>query len=919
MAREKFILMSELTEEQKQRISYAEDPIRKIMLWGKDSQKNNCLLILYGIQTYEIGVKHSSNQYYVDGHLLQPVVKYTHYAVFHGEKEHLPSIPNTYYYIEDKLLCYKRGYKTAKERWDYNREQRGYIRHLIVDDKYIVKEFYELKQNIELDYYKQTKYEDYVTYLKQNDIIFEDFEIIEDPSTLFDFEKNSKYYNIVYDMFSKQRLYSRIKKMKEFIKNSPSVEEYEKVLKVASVELACGIFEQLTIDKNPILLEKAKEIVKSKELWAKKEYHNGLIRFAKNYISVFDEKLIQQQKEFIYNTLPEMDFHVKRLKVYGKTLTGKELEEYIEQNRGSYSDVYNNNWVMQYGTQKLYDKNTYTDGKNIKNIAFKNTIQMARAYDMADAIGKITYYIDSQRTKNYLKITNEEAYIYYQRYLRRIWDNYKATNENKFVEMMREFLASKQYYDEIMYSSSFFINKYFEKKEVWYRHIDDIMYIVKNSTHNDVLYFCYEVLKQAQKQNLLPEFELKELIQLSQVPNQSLSKFFEGLLMPKLKALTIFDAEIMLTFMNMKSETLQKAAKEYFVKTNGKFKPEDIVNMLSLNTIEKWYTVIKTNIDVFSAEEYITFIKALSAKGETEYPENIIELLQNSVEKLNVATTAQKQKLMEHFIAMILNNEKMSEFITEIAENVIFHMPYEQLKEELQNIELKHSALSERNYNTVALLKAVKEDNLPKDTVIMSILETSSAKLVKTLTEVADVLKDTLAERNTTMLLFMECNASTLNKIAQNVFEDMEIEKREKMHMILLDSPVERAYQYGLQKLEQWYGDKTPQKFVSRMLEHPCVAVKSYLSEKMEKAFEHLEQVQPDLYIYYVKTLLYLPNKATKSKDYVYSTIPAFVKYCPQKKKEIEDILLDIGSTNVKINAEKALVTFAQIQKEVQC
>ncbi len=54
-----------------------------------------------------------------------------------------------------------------------------------------------------------------------------------------------------------------------------------------------------------------------------------MTRFAQNYISVFDEKLIQQQKEFIYRTLPEMDFHVKRLKVYGKTLTGKELKEYI--------------------------------------------------------------------------------------------------------------------------------------------------------------------------------------------------------------------------------------------------------------------------------------------------------------------------------------------------------------------------------------------------------------------------------------------------------------------------------------------------------------------------------------------------------------------------------------------------------------
>ena len=36
--------------------------------------------------------------------------------------------------------------------------------------------------------------------------------------------------------------------------------------------------------------------------------------------------------------------------------------------------------------------------------------------------------------------------------------------------------------------------------------------------------------------------------------------------MPKLKALTIFDAEIMLTLMNMKSETLQKQQKEYFGK-----------------------------------------------------------------------------------------------------------------------------------------------------------------------------------------------------------------------------------------------------------------------------------------------------------------------------------------------------------------
>ena len=35
-----------------------------------------------------------------------------------------------------------------------------------------------------------------------------------------------------------------------------------------------------------------------------------------------------------------------------------------------------------------------------------------------------------------------------------------------------------------------------------------------------------------------------------------------------------------------------------------------------------------------------------------------------------------------------------------------------------------------------------------------------------------------------------------------------------------------------------------------------------------------------------------------------------------EARKEIEEILIDIGSTNVKINAERALVAFAQIQKE---
>ncbi len=301
---------------------------------------------------------------------------------------------------------------------------------------------------------------------------------------------------------------------------------------------------------------------------------------------------------------------------------------------------------------------------------------------------------------------------------------------------------------------------------------------------------------------------------------------------------------------------------------------------------------------------------------QQKLPENIVELLQNSVEKLQYATMAQKQKLIENFADLILSDAKIPDFIYDMAEGILFCMPYEQLKDIFQSISFEHGVLTEKKRNTIAVAQSIQQHSMIKDSVILSILDIGSARLVKMLTEVIQKQQQELIEKPNTLLLLFECNVYALNQTAQTVFENMEQQKREKMHMILLDSPVESAYQYGLKKLEEWYGDKIPQQFISRMLEHTCITVKQFLSEKMEKAFYNLEYIQPDLYIYYAKTLLYLPNKATKSKEYIYNSMTEFLQYHPQKRKEIEEMLLDIGSTNVKINAERALVAFAQIQKE---
>ncbi len=930
--RKSFAIMRNLTSEEQQRLwKLDEPPIRKILLWGLDSQKNPCLLILCGEQKIEQELKSSPRSYYAEAYLLKSTVTYTKYAIFHGINGHLPSIPNIRYHKEKDVLCYSKGYKTARTYWDYNKTT-GWQQHIDIDSQYIIQESYEMKQSVIFNYYEEKNYTDYVAYFKTNQISFKDFELIEHPSDLFGFKADSPYMELIVNMFSKERLYARKKCLSQFIDMQPSVEDYERILKVASVELACGIFQELTIKKNPILLETAKQIDKSKILWASEGYHSGLKRCINQYISLFDEKLLWKQKEFIYRTLPEMDFHIKHLTLNGIKQKGKELEEYLDKPH-AYQNI-----LYVFGNQNLYEKNTYTDGKNVNNIAFKNTIQTAKAYGMADAIGKIAYYLDAPRTTCYFKGSGKvNAYNYYLRYLRRTLDEYRENDEEKFITAAREMLISYTDHDILdIYSNNlsfnFFFDRYFRtviannraaEHSIWHKYLADVIFIAQNAKVLSVHDFCYTLLKKAYEHYKLDSYDLKELIVFSRIPYEKTAQLFEKILLPRLEALQEFDADIMISLMNTPSEKLWDSAKKYFRRTNGSFQPEHIAEFLFFDTIETWYNILEENVYHFTVKEYTTFLKSIVEKRERfleqqiELSEQITDLLLKSVRQLDAATTEEQKELLYYFIPLLSSLKDIPNFLFDITENIIFSIPHEVLKDTLKDIHLQHNRISEKEYNTISLLKSCKEDVLPKDSLILSILETGSKRLVKTLTEIVELQQAALSERTSTLLLLFECTVYHLNKIAQSVFESLEMEKREKLHMILLDSPIERTYQYALKKLDDWYGNQIPTSFIPRMMEHPCVEVKAYLSQKMKDTFSNLKGANPDLYIYYVKALLYLPNKVSKSKESIYHTIPLFLNYYPEKRQEIEHILLDIGSANSKIDSERALVTFAQIQKEV--
>ena len=94
---------------------------------------------------------------------------------------------------------------------------------------------------------------------------------------------------------------------------------------------------------------------------------------------------------------------------------------------------------------------------------------------------------------------------------------------------------------------------------------------------------------------------------------------------------------------------------------------------------------------------------------------------------------------------------------------------------------------------------------------------------------------ESLKDRGTTLLIMMESEITALNLIAQGVFLQLEGEQKKKTHSLLIDSPVERTYSYGLEQLNIIYKEYIPGDFNIQLLEHGSPDVKAFISDKIDK------------------------------------------------------------------------------------
>jgi hypothetical protein len=139
------------------------------------------------------------------------------------------------------------------------------------------------------------------------------------------------------------------------------------------------------------------------------------------------------------------------------------------------------------------------------------------------------------------------------------------------------------------------------------------------------------------------------------------------------------------------------------------------------------------------------------------------------------------------------------------------------------------------------------------------------------------------------------------------------------MLAIIIDSPVPKTCAFGLELLQRNYVEQglgIPKPLIIQMMEHHAPVVKSYISDKVNAVLEQPDDCDPELFLYYTNTLLFLPNKYTIGKTRVYELLPRFAGQYREHRLQVEEMLLDLGGSNTILDSERALVALAKIRKE---
>lgn len=908
------------------------EPFRQLLLWGHDDSNNPSFLILYGKHKFK-------NKRAEAGNVLQDEVSYSSYAVFKGKGGHLPSSQAVK--IIEPYDYRSRSYGLPKL---YHKRGLSYSWYRRENSEYLVKGFKNLpeSQHISIPYFVFQSHDQYVQRILNRPRAFEGFRLAINPNEVLKLEGlQSDYLKIIVEMITHPNIYIRKKRLSNLINMNPPKEVYTRLLEVGSTETISGLFLELAKMGSSILVDEAKALLETEINWADENYAKGLKRCINIYINALDEGLKAERIKWIHSNLSKMD--LKLININGKVipqdkqLEGSAYRKYAAS--GLLQDYY---WRYDYKTRKStrqeapkrYEEGIYSDGVRLKIIDFKNTLQEAEIYGLADVLGKIAYYLDAPRITYNLKGSGRgKALKYFRRYIIRVINSLADNNQEKFMEAMKHMLTSYTEQDYVCkfrgnFSFNELLNYYLENsfRGVGYNHLQMVADIALESYIEPVHKACYNLLKESpRREEFFQNISFQKLINLCLVSYEPLADMFKEVLNSKLEGLGSFDSELMIALIGASDKRMHEAAMGYFKRTKGLFSASDTADLLFLDNLEQWKELFRENLLSLEGEKYNEFIESILGKAgkflelKKALPEDIRDTLSLSTNKMEALSEIDRLKLIKVVIAEILQGVKLPEWLGSFLEEVIFSVSYKDLGQMLNEISLEREKgwIHSRSKGIIAVLEAIKNKKIPEDSQMIHILSSGTSKIINMLFNVINENSDTLKARFSTLLIMLEADITVLNDKAKEIFNSMSGEEQRKLHALFIDSPVPKAYSFGLEKLNELYGEGIPETFLIQMLEHSSVEVKAYISSKTDKILDTLGNGNEKLFMYYTKTLLLLPNKAAKSKEKVYINLPKFALMYPNNLEEIQELLMDIGGSNIIVDSERALVALAKIRGEV--
>ena len=805
--------------------------------------------------------------------------------------------------------------------------------------------------------------------LKNHPSLPADFRPVEDPNEILKLQGDQlQFLDLVINMLSNPRIYSRKKALDMLIAKNPPKSLYQRLLQIGSSEFISGLFLQLAKVANPVLKEEATAIIVDEIEWVGPAYANGIRRCARLYLVSIDAVKRQKQIETIRNSVPRMNMWPKMKVVLESD------NKWLKKRAGPITDP--DQPVPRKIIDEVMRRNDdeppiepgpfNTEKGEFRYIDFKHTMQMAEIFDLPDVIGKLAYFLDTPPINELIDFDQKSTLNYFQRYIVRVINKYARESDEKFLKVFKQLMLSytpddyvgRKYKDEFatnviltyyLYNSSNFNLLHVKNKipspdwqtsteeediesweriefmpDLWDRHLTFVAELARDAKIKPIWRFAYVILSKSPKaQEFFTTGPIRLISSLVASPFMPLTDLAKQKLLQRVNAMVNFDPDTLLALIDNFDPQIQGMANNFYTRTHGTMTPTLVGRLLLSQNAPIWRAAMEESMASFNPSQFADLVKVLLneipsiIREKKEMLTVLLGTLYSLIDKVRAIPSVDRKDLAILILDALNREPSVPEWLLRFLQDIIFTIPLEDL------LVFEWPSGISANYPTMAvLLEVLASRRIPSDTVITDVTRNGSSRMVNLLVELVGThAKETpgaFTSNQQTMLLLFESTIKPLNDVAATLVANLppdQVKLRDELIALALDSPVIQAFRFGLARLEAIYGEKIPRDLIVRLMEHGAPEVKGFVARKCAHVIETLGDGDVDLFIYYVRTLLFLPNRCSPDKNYLYQRLVEFATVHPNHATVVENLLLELGSTSVRLESERALVALATIHK----